>query len=120
MTAIALSIVACIGALLLLLSMLRMTRLSLGIPFAYLFLLELIHVPGALAHLASDGVLTDPELTQLGIEYAAAGCCCFVAGVALARYRRPRQLPPQAADRTSFSLFCLAESVGIIRSGPVP
>jgi len=85
-----------------------MTRLSLGIPFAYLFLLELIHVPGALAHLASDGVLTDPELTQLGIEYAAAGCCCFVAGVALARYRRPRQLPPQAADRTSFSLFCLA------------
>jgi hypothetical protein len=108
MIAIAVSIAVCLGALFVLLWMLRLTKTSLGIPFAYLFLLELIHVPGALAHLVSDGVLTDPELTQLGIEYAAAGTACFVAGVALARYRRPKILPPQAADRTSFSLFCLA------------
>jgi hypothetical protein len=108
MISLLLSICNSLGSMFVLLWMLRLTRTSLGIPFAYLFLLLLIHVPGALAHLLSDGVLTDSDLTERGMIYATTGAICFVIGVGIARFRRVHVVQqPQPADRFSFALFCV-------------
>lgn len=99
-----------------LLWLLRRDGPSFGLPFAYLALLLLNHVPGAMVPVLNDqfsGHLT--EVTY-GIKLTAIGVVCFLIGVWFARWRTPDQrtnpLPnsPFAIFREDwkFWVFCLA------------
>src|SRR5947208_659056 len=91
--------------------MIRTDRLSLGLPLAYMVLLLLIHVPGAIAHLLPAPFLTDDLYTEIGSSLAALGAVCFVAGVWLARASYHPGAAPVAEsgfpERRKFWLFCL-------------
>jgi len=100
-------ILICVAALLALLAMLRRGQLSLGLPLAYLALLLLIHVPGALAHVVGEPFLGNGEYVTTGIWYTAIGVACFVVGVWGARATTRPDLTPVAADRRGFATFCL-------------
>ena len=104
-----LSISVCIASLLALLLLLRHTdRLSLGLPLAYLYLLLLNHVPGALAHEVDDGrLLEGSDATAIGIFFTAIGSVCFVVGVWLARRRIAKASIQYPIDREAFARFCL-------------
>jgi hypothetical protein len=106
-TSLSSSIYFCIAALLLLLWVLRRDRVSLGLPFAYLSALLLIHVPGALANARGAGFLTDTDLVTIGIQLTAIGAACFVVGVWLARSTTRRLPVGLPAVRHDFWLFCL-------------
>lgn len=90
----------------------RRTRLSLGLPIAYLGLLLLQHLPGAVAHAFADqniayGVLTPTEYADTGMFLTMIGVVCFLVGVALAQTGR---LPPNIrfhALSAKFPRFCL-------------
>jgi hypothetical protein len=99
--------IACLAAVVLLLRMLREQRLSLGLPLAYIASLLIIHVPGALAHFVSSGVLEGSDYVELGFKYTAIGAVCFVAGVWLARRRSQARIEPGPAPRREFAAFCL-------------
>jgi hypothetical protein len=101
------SIVICLAAFLILLGVLRRTRLSLGLPIAYLFSLLIIHVPGALAHLAAPEFFRNSDLIEIGMRFVALGSVCFVAGVWFSRYSCPNILITQHVDRSQFCKFCL-------------
>ena len=101
------SILISLGALFLLLHVLRRQHLSLGLPLAYLASLLLIHVPGAVAHVIGGDFLTDDAATQEGMFITTVGVVCFVAGVWLARATSRRQSQFVPADRRNFALFCL-------------
>lgn len=101
------SILVSLGAVFLLLHLLRRPRLSLGLPLAYLASLLLIHVPGAIAHRVGGDFLTDDAATQEGMFITAAGVVSFVAGVWLARSTSRPQSGFVPADRRNFALFCL-------------
>lgn len=101
------SITICLVSLLALIWLLRMDRLSFGLPIAYLGLLLLNHVPGAYAHLVAKGRLGVDTFTEIGIGYTALGCAFFVVGVALARIGRSRPVQEQFAERRDFSQFFL-------------
>jgi len=100
-------ILACIASLPLLLYFLRLRRVSLGLPLAYLASLLLIHVPGAFAHLVGEDRLEGGEFVEIGIRYTAIAAFCFVAGVWLARRAMPAPKAPAPANRRSFAMFCL-------------
>src|SRR5579872_3304944 len=100
-------ILGCIAALLLLLHILRLRRLSLGLPLAYLASLLLIHVPGAFAHLVGEDRLEGGEFVEIGIRYTAIAAFCFVGGVWIARRAVPPLRPPAPANRRGFAMFCL-------------
>jgi hypothetical protein len=90
-----------------LLGVLRSDRVSLGLPFAYLSALLLIHVPGALANASGADFLTGSDLVAIGIHFTAIGAGCFVLGVVLARSVTRRQLIGRPAVRHDFWLFCV-------------
>jgi hypothetical protein len=102
-------ILICVAAFLVLLALLRRGRLSLGLPLAYLALLLLIHLPGAVAHLVGESYLSNTDYVQTGIWYTAIGVMAFVAGVWVARQTTPNPTGPTitTADRRGFALFCL-------------
>jgi hypothetical protein len=100
-------ILICAGDFLALLAMLRQGRLSLGLPLAYLALLLLIHVPGALAHVVGEQVLGNTEYVTTGIWYTAIGVTCFVVGVWIARATTRPDRTIVAANRRGFAVFCL-------------
>jgi hypothetical protein len=102
------SVTVCIAAYLALLLRLRRFRVSLGLPLAYLFLLLLNHVPGALAHALGDGLLEGSEETAIGIFLTAIASVCFVAGVWGSEYRAPRPLIDRGGSDRRFWVFCLA------------
>lgn len=108
-----LPILICFAALWVLLALLRADRLSLGLPFAYLASLLLIHVPGAYAHLVSGQSLAGDKEASIGIGYTAVGAVFFVGGVWLARVKTPAAVVLAGRGggdprrRASFSLFCL-------------
>jgi hypothetical protein len=106
-TSISSSICICIAALFCLLWVLRRDRVSLGLPFAYLSALLLIHVPGALANASGADFLTDSDLVAIGIHFTAIGAGCFVLGVVLARSITRRQPIGRPAVRHDFWLFCV-------------
>jgi hypothetical protein len=87
--------------------LLRSDRISLGLPLAYLGGLLLDHLPGAFAHIVHPRALPRDDAVVIGIQFAAIGCVCFVAGVwgARAMTRAPRQYVLE--DRGRFALFCL-------------
>ena len=104
---ITLSIVVCLAAFFWLLWLLRRSRLSLGLPVAYLYSLLLIHVPGAFAHLVGRDFFINTDLIEIAMRSTALGSVCFVAGVWLAR-SSPVQVPfSRDADRPLFWRFCL-------------
>jgi hypothetical protein len=88
--------------------LLRRDQVSLGLPVAYLGSLLLIHVPGALAHLLdrNDVLAAGRVFTQVGITLTAVGSVCFLIGVFVAD-RRPDDVIPRSANRTTFARFCL-------------
>jgi hypothetical protein len=99
------SICVCLAALVWLLSVLR-SRISFGLPLAYLFSLLLIHVPGAFAHIVSQNFLAGFEETELGIYFTAIGSVCFVGGVFLSKTVRVRYIRHEIGS-TEFNKFCL-------------
>ena len=104
-------ILVCLAAFLALLWLLRRDRVSLGLPVAYMYLLLLIHVPGAFAHVAGGDFLLNSNLVEIAMRFTAIGAVCFVAGVWVARWWARRSAPSVAvggnSDRAGFSFFCL-------------
>lgn len=100
-------IFTCLGALVILLLLLRRERVSLGLPLAYLSLLLLNHVPGAYAHVVGGAFLDGSDATATGIFFTAIGSVCFVAGVWLARKKINSASIPSNINREPFSRFCL-------------
>ena len=111
---IQISISICIVAYFGLLWVLRKDSVSLGLPFAYLSLLLLNHVPGAYVQLADDMFYGHRHETAIGIRLTAIGVVCFVIGVWLARRNtaeaRANPGPPTSAswfeDDKPFWMFC--------------
>jgi hypothetical protein len=103
-----LSINICAASFALLVVVLRRNGLSLGLPIAYLFALLLIHVPGAIAHMVSDGVLIDSQYTELGMYFTAIASVCYVVGVWLSRLKFPNKPHTPFIERPNFWMFCLA------------
>lgn len=98
----------CIAAFLALLWLVRRNQVSLGLPIAYLYLLLLIHVPGAFAHVVGGDFLLNTDLIQIAMRFVAIGAVCFVLGVWWARRRSPSTVPISGnLDRKGFFLFCL-------------
>lgn len=90
---------------------------SVGLPIAYMIALGLIHIPGGVAYVASEGaysgVLAGGDYAAIGIALTAVGMWSFAFGLALvrlttnknkllARVRENTALPPR------FAYFCLA------------
>src|SRR5262245_49301630 len=130
MTEIKWSLLICLLTLWVLTFLLRRDRFSFGLPFAYLFALLLIHVPGAIAHGFKDvsadenSVLTDSYYTELGIRCAAIGVVAYLFGVWAARWQRVKTPPPVECNRASFWWFCLGAgwfvTYGLSFLGQVP
>ena len=109
------SIGVCLAGLFVLLWFLRRNGPSLALPFAYLALLVLNHVPGAFSPIMDEEFY--PHLAEVseGIKLTAIGVVCFVIGVWYARFRTQEQrLAPQAPSHLavlredkSFWIFCL-------------
>lgn len=102
-----LSVITSLAAFAALIAVIRRSRVSLGLAIAYMGSLLLLHVPGAIAHLADRGrILTGREFTTVGMQLTAIGCISFVIGVWLAHFR---QDSPEARPvaRTTFWHFCL-------------
>src|SRR5215471_20782444 len=90
----------------------RRGRLSLGLPIAYLGLLQLNHLPGAIAHVFADeqitfGITTPTEYTNTGMFLTTIGAICFVIGVATAGWRRVPSAPHFHQLSSEFAKFCL-------------
>jgi len=109
------SIIVCIAAYCVLLWVLRKDRVSLGLPFAYLSLLLLNHVPGAFVQLVDDQFYFHRHEVEIGIRLTAIGAVFFVIGVWLARAStaNARMTPVQSSSVPSleedrpFWFFCL-------------
>lgn len=100
-------IAVCLAAFVALLWLLRRNQVSLGLPIAYLYLLLLIHVPGAFAHVVGGDFLFNTDLIELAMRFTVIGTICFVLGVWWAR-RRSVPVPVVAnVDRAGFCWFCL-------------
>lgn len=103
----------CIAAFLVLLWLVRRNQVSLGLPIAYLYLLLLIHVPGAFAHVVGGDFLVNTDLIQIAMRFVAIGAVCFVLGVWLARRRSASTVPIGGnLNLKGFCLFCLV--VGLV------
>lgn len=85
------SIILCIIGYLLITMLVRNGAPSLGLPVAYVFLLLLIHLPGAIAHEYGSYNLEFRDVTIKGIRLTAIGVLAFVFGVWMARQRRKKR-----------------------------
>ena len=111
----AVSITICIAGMLLLLWLLRRDGPSFGLPFAYMALLLVNHVPGAFVPLMDQEFYTHLPEVATGIWLTAVGVVCFVIGLWYARrntieQRTAPQIPTSQAtlnEDRPFWLFCL-------------
>jgi hypothetical protein len=109
------SIAVCMACFVLLLWLLRRDGPSFAMPFAYLGLLLLNHVPGAIVPLMDRQISGHAAEVAEGIRLTAIGVVAFVIGVWFARRQTAEQrLNPQLPSRTSifredrpFWIFCL-------------
>ena len=108
------SIITCIASLFVLLYVLRLSQLSLGLPFAYLAGLLLIHVPGAYAHYINPAAFWTNEYVALGIYYAALASAFFVVGVIGAGFGGRAPPPVANPDRKRFIQFCFFGGLGFV------
>lgn len=105
----------CMLCLALLLWLLRRGGPSFGLPFAYLALLLLNHVPGAMVPVINDQFTGHLTEVTYGIRLTAIGVVSFMAGLWLARSltREQRERPQPSSPVMVFSedrrfwLFCL-------------
>src|SRR5262245_42271170 len=79
---------------------------SLGLPVAYLLMLVIIHVPGAVAHAVAPGWLPDDEATATGMFFTAFGIVSFVVGVRLSVGSTTVRLPDNQLY-LDYAKFCL-------------
>jgi hypothetical protein len=100
------AIFICLATFSCLLWILRRDQQSLGLPVAYLSLLFLQHIPGAIAYAFSIGFF-EPTATEIGIALTAIGSVCFLAGVGLVHLFTPRATTHIAAGRKQYWYFCL-------------
>ncbi len=109
------SIAICMASLFVLLWLLRSNGPSLALPFAYLSLLLVNHVPGAFAPIVDEEFYVHlPEVAE-GIKLTAIGVVFFVMGVWYARYQTLEQrVAPQVPSAVTvfredkpFWIFCL-------------
>jgi len=101
------SILICVAAFAVLVILLRKTKLSFGLPIAYLFGLLLIHIPGALVHSLPWSRLRHDTFTATGIMLTAVGALSFVGGVWIARRNKVPALQTESIPRPRFWMFCL-------------
>jgi hypothetical protein len=97
----------CTVAFIWLVWLLRRDRVSLGIPIAYMLLLLLIHIPGALTRLLTDQFDYDRDIIEIGVRFTAIGCLCFVVGVYIARSLNRKRSVYIYIERREFWHFCL-------------
>lgn len=83
--ALQLSMAVSVAAYFGLLWLLRKDSVSFGLPFAYLTLLLLYHMPGAFVQLVDDQFLAHRHEVAIGFRLTTIGAVCFVVGVWLAR-----------------------------------
>src|SRR5215469_13339267 len=85
----------CICSFVWLIWLIRRNKLSFGLPVAYVYLLLMIHVPGAFAHIFGQDFLAHTDLTQQAMSFVAAASLGFVAGVWWSR----RSIQPSSGCR---------------------
>lgn len=114
MAPIWLSIAICVAALLGVTLMMRRDRISMGLPIAYLFSLNLIHVPGAYAHAMRPELFSTTSYVAIGIWQTAVASVVFALGVFLARRQITVPADMEVSDDwdhrgtgLKFWLFCL-------------
>ena len=100
---IALCVIALVGVVLLV----RHRLPSLGLPVAYLLLMLVIHLPGAVAHAVHGERMLFTEYTEIGIRLTSIGALCFVVGVWLARLKGEPRVKVALWPGTNFLLFCV-------------
>ena len=79
------SVSLCVFCLFLTIMVLRSGRPSLGLPFAYIAILQLNHVPGAIAHIARPELFETTYFVGIGIWQTAIASLCFSLGLMLSR-----------------------------------
>ncbi len=96
-------------SLVVLLSILRRNRYSLGLPFAYMFSLLLQHVPGAYAHAVRPDMFSTTEAVTIGMWQTSVACAFFVIGVSLGGRRSVIEAPrgKRVSEDPRFLRFCL-------------
>src|SRR5579864_4376206 len=100
-------IIICLAAFAALVWILRYSKLSLGLPIAYLYLLLLMHVPGAFAQVVGRDFLLHSDLVETAMRFTALGSVCFVLGVWWARSWSIQTSIRRDVDRRRFWLFCI-------------
>lgn len=105
MTALIIVCVALFGVLLFIVR--RRQELSLGLPLAYLYLLLLIHLPGAFAHVVGREFLLHYDIDEIAMRFTTVAVLCFVVGVWWARSSIRRVPVCSNVDRPRFWVFCL-------------
>lgn len=109
------SIAVCLGGFFVLLWLLRKDGPSFALPFAYMALLLVNHVPGAFVPLVDPDFFGHLVEVTTGIRLTAIGVVAFVIGVWFARRNTAEQrVAPQPSGRLAifredrpFWLFCL-------------
>ncbi len=102
------SIALCLISLFLTMLLVRNRLPSFGLPVGYLYLLLLIHVPGAVAHYANpDSSLAFAAETANGIRLTAFGCIAFVLGLWIARSRKQATGMTWHHPGSTFQIYCL-------------
>src|SRR5215469_17171752 len=97
----------CVCSFVCLIWFIRRNKLSLGLPIACLYMLLMIHVPGAFAHIFGQDFLPNTGLSQLAMNFVAAASVCFVAGVWWSRRSIQSSSGCSVVDRREFCSFCV-------------
>ncbi|MDR3571331.1 MAG: hypothetical protein P4L81_03985, partial [Candidatus Pacebacteria bacterium] len=100
-------IVICLASLVILAIRLRNRGCSLGMPIAYLLLLDLNHVPGTLASQFSGVILYNSDETSIGIYFTSIGAVAFVVGAWIGNLGGTTASRTRREDDVFFRLFCL-------------
>lgn len=79
----------------------------MGLTVGYLYLLLLIHVPGAVAHALPWSHLPDREATVVGARLTSYGCLAFLAGVWMAKLGARNIRLDVRSVHPRFQKFCL-------------
>lgn len=119
------SISLCAFSLLTTIGILRSRLPSLGLPFAYIAILQLNNVPGAIAHMARPELFRTTYFVEIGIWQTAIASVCFSLGLLgfrtlsnapasylvqqtkISRINPQLTFPTGSILRTRFLLFCL-------------
>lgn len=82
------------AAIVICIALLQGSRLSLGLPLAYLICLAIIHLPGGLVHWLNPIDLAGGAESEVGLAITARSMLFFVVGVAICNWRFPLRPQP--------------------------